>query len=476
MEFKNSLRITVEEVLSNGPTMIKAAEAIIDSQEFISPMAELVKTEVNKHFETRSRRQERSRRYLEAADRLSSRLVSSSEGPPTDVSDNDDHSSWRAYSMIGSDMGKVSDHRAKAEQVEFRQPKKEPTSSRSTDHLSSDSSLKVIQPKNHLFSSAVDYRSYRLIKTSARYDDDVGNELRGMTKKVSVQIKDRKFTEKEPLGIISFLQDFKSACDACNIHEGAAMCIFKTFLTGSAEVAVKSRISLPSSSTQRHEGALQSYSSIVNFLLKRYATDDNIAKLDSDIRSLRQGSSTPTEFAQKLWTKSLVFGSEYDGKALKEMFVEGIQASIRKTLRHWWAEHQDTSLEDITQQAESSIDLQEPFTTLERNSGYKPRVEKRKVYETRNQQARVLTVENAPRLEVVLNENDATSSSRATDLVRMSMSELIAAVESGEFDIDDTTSMDSVPYCRVCMNGSHRTSQCEQVKDLKAFIRARNKN
>lgn len=62
------------------------------------------------------------------------------------------------------------------------------------------------------------------------------------------------------------------------------MWIFKQSLNSSAEVAVKFRISLPWSSTQKYEGVPQFYPVIIYLLLKRYATDDENAKLDSEIR------------------------------------------------------------------------------------------------------------------------------------------------------------------------------------------------
>lgn len=76
---------------------------------------------------------------------------------------------------------------------------------------------------NELLSNAVKYCRYRLSKTSARYDDDVANELNKRTKKTTVQIKDRTFSGRDPVSIIAFLQNFKTACDACNIHEGTDM-------------------------------------------------------------------------------------------------------------------------------------------------------------------------------------------------------------------------------------------------------------
>lgn len=94
----------------------------------------------------------------------------------------------------------------------------------------------------------------------------------------------------------------------------------------------------------------------VQFLLKRYVMNDDIAKPDPKVRSLHQGSMTPTEFLQDLWTKTLSCGSVSDEKSFMALFVDIVNHSIRKTLRHWWAEHQYASLEELVQRAEYILD------------------------------------------------------------------------------------------------------------------------
>lgn len=74
-----------------------------------------------------------------------------------------------------------------------------------------------------LFFEAIDYQNYRLIKNSARYDDDSGSNLNKMTRKTAVQMKDRTLHGKEFVPIITVLQDHKVACDACDIHERATI-------------------------------------------------------------------------------------------------------------------------------------------------------------------------------------------------------------------------------------------------------------
>lgn len=58
----------------------------------------------------------------------------------------------------------------------------------------------------------------------------------------------------------------------------------------------------------------------------------------------------------------------------------------------------------------------------------------------------------------------------------MSMSDVVTAVESGKRDLDDTTSIGSTQFCRVCLNDNYKTSCCQQVKNIATLIRTCNKN
>lgn len=65
------------------------------------------------------------------------------------------------------------------------------------------------------------------------------------------------------------------------------MCLFKKSLIGSVEAAVNARLTLTSSTNVFDKAALRSYSAIVQFLLSRYVTDDDIAQLYAEVRSFR---------------------------------------------------------------------------------------------------------------------------------------------------------------------------------------------
>lgn len=145
-----------------------------------------------------------------------------------------------------------------------------------------------------------------------------------MTKKVAVQLKDWTFNSKESVSIIVFLQDFKAASTACNILKGIVMWIFKHYLSSSAESFIKARVALLKENTRAQEGCVTSYYTIVNYLLKQYATDDNIASADADNHSFTQRNLMATDYTQQIWTKRLRCGSVYPEKMVKGIFLEGL--------------------------------------------------------------------------------------------------------------------------------------------------------
>lgn len=123
------------------------------------------------------------------------------------------------------------------------------------------------------------------MKKSCRYEDKVVHKLHNMEKAIAVPMKNRMFSGKYAMSIISVLQEFKSVCNVCIIHEGGTL-LFKQYFTGPIKPAAKAQVLLGNSASFYHEGALKSYYTIVQFLLKRCATDISIAELDADLRNL----------------------------------------------------------------------------------------------------------------------------------------------------------------------------------------------
>lgn len=161
----------------------------------------------------------------------------------------------------------------------------------------------------------------------------MGHKLSRIIKKAAVQMKDGTFSGRDPVLIIAFLQNFKAFCDACNIHIRATLWLLQNFLTGPVEAVIKVRVAPSTKSAKAQGGCLKLYSAVVNVLLKRYATDDNITVVDGVKRQFRHGGTSAREHAQQQSTKAQRYASINTINILMGLSVEGVMRSICRALR-----------------------------------------------------------------------------------------------------------------------------------------------
>lgn len=93
----------------------------------------------------------------------------------------------------------------------------------------------------------------------------------------------------------------------------AAMWIFNPYLDGPVVSVTEARIVLPAKTTEMQEGYQTSYYGIVNYLIKRYATDDSIVMVDAEIRIFKYVYMAQGDYSRELLTNTLRFGSVYIG-------------------------------------------------------------------------------------------------------------------------------------------------------------------
>lgn len=74
----------------------------------------------------------------------------------------------------------------------------------------------------------------------------MAHKLRKVVREIAVQIKMYIFSRRDRRSVIVFLQKIRSACDACRIHEGAAMWLLNQILASSAEAAVQALVTVVS--------------------------------------------------------------------------------------------------------------------------------------------------------------------------------------------------------------------------------------
>lgn len=150
-------------------------------------------------------------------------------------------------------------------------------------------------------------------------------------------MKDHLFSGKYSISFISFLAEFKQACDSSRIPEGATLSLFRDLWTVRHSLRLKRIWQYIPNNVNAHQGTSISYAEAVNPMLRWYATDSELAKADDQFLNFEQGKLTTGFFSQKLRDFRLCCGDFYIEETGEGYFAEELDLSIRSMMRQLWA-------------------------------------------------------------------------------------------------------------------------------------------
>lgn len=153
---------------------------------------------------------------------------------------------------------------------------------------SSLSGLNVFLLDSKGYRSALGNCFHTMIHKTQCYDPDFPSELERMRKKEPIKMKDQALDKKDPISVSNELADFKHVSDFSGIHKGAPVRRFRDFTSGLALSAIKPWLALSPNDTDENDGTITCNTAVVNYLLKRYATDAVIEKAEEEIRNIEQ--------------------------------------------------------------------------------------------------------------------------------------------------------------------------------------------
>lgn len=101
------------------------------------------------------------------------------------------------------------------------------------------------------------------------------------------------------------MKNFNLACDTSGVHEGAAMCMLYFFMHKTASAVLAKRPSVERTdekNSQMASGSIMyftTYPQYINFFLKKYATNQDITKTESETMRIEPLSRmTPSQYAE----------------------------------------------------------------------------------------------------------------------------------------------------------------------------------
>lgn len=94
------------------------------------------------------------------------------------------------------------------------------------------------------FDDTLDYRKYRLLNCSLRYNGKMAMGTTKLAKRIEIIMKTYRFQDSDPVTILSFMGQCKKACDSNRVSESAAMWPQPFFMTKSPATSLTSRLTL----------------------------------------------------------------------------------------------------------------------------------------------------------------------------------------------------------------------------------------
>lgn len=98
---------------------------------------------------------------------------------------------------------------------------------------------------------------------------------------------------------------------------------------------------------------------MINYLLKKYETEQAIAKYDGTISQyLQPASKGPQQYADEQFAKYWMLAEVYDESILNDAFLEEVVQSIQHSWQNYWAKNPRADSTDIAFQVKSLFAIQ----------------------------------------------------------------------------------------------------------------------
>ena len=180
------------------------------------------------------------------------------------------------------------------------------------------------------FVRAVSYRAYRLrLVREDLSEADAGKVVKRADALRGAFPHLRNFSGKHPVLLLTFLKQFKAACDLSEIYEGLATRVVSLFLE---EDAYRFYTTLTSAALQSSGQALRPlpWPVLVHRLLKRYCSEDALSKAYEKVTRARQrDNETESAFADRIHQAAIECGDVFDERTLVSYYISGLLPTVR---------------------------------------------------------------------------------------------------------------------------------------------------
>jgi len=171
---------------------------------------------------------------------------------------------------------------------------------------------------------------YRLALRGGRLHIPRGNSIRGIRADIKALMHtSRQFAGDTPLGLVTFLGNFQTACDGSGLNEGTAVTLLQYFVT-SKVLGVLQR------AKDTHPTRQRTYKRAVRALLNEYLDgDDLVDHLQSLMQATQEKWEDEQEFANHILDAYRALGSVLQEAERKSILLKGFGREVRALGRNF---------------------------------------------------------------------------------------------------------------------------------------------
>jgi len=185
----------------------------------------------------------------------------------------------------------------------------------------------VVDPR---FKGLLSPARYRLVLRGGRLHLPRGNSIRGFRADVRALMQtSRPFAGDTPLGLVTFLGNFETACDGSGLSEGTAVTLLQYIVT-SEVLGVLQR------AKDTHATRQLTYNCAVRALLNEYLDgEDLVDHLQSLMQATQAKWEDDHEFANRILDANRALGSVVREAELKSILLKGVGREVRALGRNF---------------------------------------------------------------------------------------------------------------------------------------------
>lgn len=213
--------------------------------------------------------------------------------------------------------------------------------------------LKSLRSTNPLYKELLDYRFYRLDRTSHKRSSRQTGKVKGFVDRLRLSMKDILFSGDDAILIFEFLRRFVEEANTNNMNEAQAYLALPKLLSG---FALDQYLAVKDTSSPR-DGGVTNWPEAVQYLLRAYATSNRIQEAILRMRDTRQQPQEDEEtYSTRLNNAVRRCGNVHSSEERMTMFVDGLLPSIRSLVARHRESHRRSSYIELVHFARAEGD------------------------------------------------------------------------------------------------------------------------